>query len=75
VVSPNPATNTVRVQWPGTRPGTWTVIDGSGRAVVWGEVSTQRTQDIDVSRWPSGSYTLRTVDARHVDERRFVVQR
>lgn len=75
VISPNPATNTVRFHWPGTRPGTWTVIDAAGRAVVWGEVRTERTQDIDVSRWPAGSYTVRTVDARHVDERRFVVQR
>lgn len=75
MVWPNPATNTVRFQWPGTSPATWTVIDAAGRAIQWGEVKAQRTQDIDVSRWPSGSYTLRTVDARHVDERRFVVQR
>lgn len=74
-VSPNPAMHSVRFQWPGTLPATWTVIDAAGRAIKWGEVKAQRTQDIDVSRWPAGTYTLRTVDARQVDERRFVVQR
>ncbi|NUQ13727.1 MAG: T9SS type A sorting domain-containing protein [Flavobacteriales bacterium] len=75
VISPNPASHSVRFAWPGTRPATWTVVDAAGRAVVWGEVKTVRTQDIDVSRWPVGTYLLRTVDAKQVDERPFVVHR
>ncbi|MBK6628144.1 MAG: T9SS type A sorting domain-containing protein [Flavobacteriales bacterium] len=75
LVWPNPATSIVRFQWHGTLPATWTVIDAAGRAIKWGEVKAQRAQDIDVSRWPAGPYTLRTVDARQADERRFVVQR
>ncbi len=75
MVAPNPATHTVRFAWPGSEPATWAVIDAAGRAIAWGHVKTQRTQEIDVSRWPAGTYALRTVDARRVDERPFVVQR
>ncbi|MBK9537543.1 MAG: hypothetical protein IPO12_02125 [Flavobacteriales bacterium] len=74
-VSPVPASQRVRFQWPGTARGIWSVIDVNGRSIAWGQVSEQRSHDLDVSAWPVGTYTLRTADERRVTNERFQVAR
>lgn len=72
---PVPASLAVRIEWPGTLPGEWSVVDAKGRAIAWGSVPTDRALDLDVSGWPQGAYTITTVDARSVRSERFQVQR
>ncbi|MBK8339511.1 MAG: hypothetical protein IPK99_05630 [Flavobacteriales bacterium] len=74
-ILPVPASQRVRFQWPGTAKGIWSVIDANGRSIAWGQVTEQRVHDQDVSSWPVGHYTLRTVDDRRVTNERFQVAR
>ncbi len=56
-ISPNPAHNWVRVEWPVNQPVSWQVVDLLGRAVAEGSTD-GGTFTIPVDRWAPGPYFL-----------------
>ena len=70
---PNPASDVVRCRLNG--PSDYVVLDVAGRTMDLGQWS-KGTQQLDVSKWPQGVYTLRcTTDAGSVQVARFAVKR
>ena len=70
---PNPANDVVRCRLNG--PSDYVVLDVAGRTMDLGQWS-KGTQQLDVSKWPQGVYTLRcTTDAGSVQVARFAVKR
>ncbi len=56
-LSPNPARESVRVDWPIAKTVQWRVFDALGRSLAQGEAPTG-TFTIPVNRWPAGTYFL-----------------
>ena len=70
---PNPASDVIRCRLNG--PSDYVVLDVAGRTMDLGQWS-KGTQQLDVSKWPQGVYTLRcTTDAGSVQVARFAVKR